>query len=329
MLVHLATRVVDNLGDLWMVVRHTSRGGAGFATMGNQRRGHHWGTSELSGAFRGSEAIAAGLATRKQLASFRYRRVFRDVYVPATTALTHELRCACAALVLPADAVITGRSAATLGGVPLTLPGDPVEVVAGLQTRLFRRAGVDLRRCEVRPDEAQPWSRVRLATPRRSAFDLLLDRALPDAVADLDAVLRAGLVGRAELELFLTGRHDRGIVQARRALELADPRAQSRPESQLRVHLVLDGLNPEVQFRVYHAGRWVATVDLAFPYHRLAVEYDGVWHGTPLQVGSDRERLNRLHAAGWEIVFVTREHLRDPHRMIWTVRAALQARHAA
>lgn len=283
----------------------------------------------MCGPFRGSEALAAGHVTRGQLAGPRYWRVFRDVYVPAATALTHELRCECAALALPADAVITGRSAATLRGVQLALPGDPVEVVAGLQTRLFRRAGVDLRRCEVRADEAQPWSRIRLATRRRAAFDLLLDRALPDAVADLDAVLRAGLVGRTEMELYLAGRHDRGIVQARRALKLADPRAESRPESRVRVHLVLDGLIPEVQFRVSNTGQWVATVDLAFPRHRLAVEYDGVWHGAPLQVGSDRERLNRLHAAGWEVVFVTREHLRDPHRMLCTVRAALLARHAA
>ncbi len=228
--------------------------------MGSQR-----GTSELSGPFRGSEALAAGLMTRKQLAGARYRRMFRDVYVPIAAALTHELRCECAALVLPADAVITGRSAATLRGIQLALTGDPVEALVGLQTRLFRRAGVDLRRCEVRADEAQPWSRIRLATRRRTAFDLLLDRALPDAVADLDAMLRAALVGRTEMELYLAGRHDRGIVAARRAVELADPRAQSRPESRLRVHLVLDGLSPEVQFPVHHAGQWVATVDSAFP----------------------------------------------------------------
>jgi very-short-patch-repair endonuclease len=277
-------------------------------------------------AFRGSEAIKAGLVTRKQLAGPQYRRVFRDVYVPASVVLTHELRCECAALILPADAVITGRSAATLHGVPLALPGDPVEVVAGLQTRMFRRAGMDLRRCELRPDEATPWSRISLASRRRTAFDLLLDRELPDTVADLDAALSAALVGRTEMKLYLKDRHDRGIVQARRALELADPRAQSRPESRMRVHLVLDGLSPEVQFPVCNRGSWVATVDLAFPCQRLAVEYDGVWHGTPLQVGSDRERLNRLHAAGWEVVFVTREHLRDPHRMVCTVRAALQAR---
>lgn len=287
------------------------------------------GKPALDGPFRGSEAVAAGLVTRNQLTGSRFTRVFRDVYVPAPADLTHELRCECAALVLPDDAVITGRSAATLGGVGLALPADPVEAVVGLETRLFRRAGLDLRRCEVRADEAGSWSRIRLANRRRTAFDLLLDRALPDAVADLDAVLRAGFVGRRELEQFLAGRHDRGIVQARRAVELADPRAESRPESRTRVHLVLDGLRPEVQFRVCDGGGWVATVDLAFPRRRLAVEYDGVWHGAPLQVGVDRDRLNRLHGAGWEVVFVTAQHLRDPQRMVRMVRAALLTRHAA
>lgn len=79
----------------------------------------------------------AVLVTRKKLARPRYRRVFRDVYVSTTTPLTHELRCECAALLLPPHAVITGRSAAALHGVPLALPEDPIEVVAGLETRLF------------------------------------------------------------------------------------------------------------------------------------------------------------------------------------------------
>jgi hypothetical protein len=57
-----------------------------------------------------------GLLTRRQLSGPRYRRVFRDVYVPATAALAHELRWECAALILPPDPVITGRSAAALRG---------------------------------------------------------------------------------------------------------------------------------------------------------------------------------------------------------------------
>lgn len=71
-------------------------------------------------------------------------------------------------------------------------------------------AGLDLRRCEVRDDETETWSGIRLATRRRMAFDLLLDRSLPDAVADLDASLRAALVGQREMQLYLVGRRDRG-----------------------------------------------------------------------------------------------------------------------
>ncbi|HEV7453176.1 MAG TPA: hypothetical protein VGO16_17705 [Pseudonocardiaceae bacterium] len=92
----------------------------------------------------------------------------------------------------------------------------------------------------------------------------------------------------------------------------------------MRVHLVLDGLRPEVQYR----GWFVDRADLAFPDRRLAVEYDGVWHGTPLQVGQDGDRLNRLHAAGWDVVFVTAQHLREPRLLVCTVRAVLQARQA-
>ncbi len=248
--------------------------------------------------------------------------------MPAALPLTHEMRCQGAALILPAEAVITGRSAATLRGLPLARTEDPVEAVVGLETRVFRRAGLDLRRCEVGDDEAEMRSGIRIATRRRMAFDLLLDRPLPDAVADLDASLRAALVGQREMQLYLAGRRDRGIVQARRALELADPRAESQPESRMRVHLVLDGLRPEVQYCVYHRGRLVGRADLAFPERRLAVEYDGVWHGAPLQVGQDRDRLNRLYAAGWDVVFVTAQHLRDPRRLVRTVRGALEARQA-
>jgi hypothetical protein len=95
--------------------------------------------------------------------------------MPAALPLTHEVRCHCAALILSADAVITGRPAATLRGLPLVRADDPVGAVVGLGTRVFRRAGLDLRRCEVRDDETEMWSGIRLATRQRMAFDLLLD----------------------------------------------------------------------------------------------------------------------------------------------------------
>ncbi len=282
---------------------------------------------DLCGVFCGSEAVASGALTYGQLRGPGFVRLFRDVYLPAGMPVTHEIRCQGAALVLPGEAVVTGRSAATLRGVVLARPWDPVELVAPLRSRIARRQGLDVRRTDLEATEWEEWHGIGLATPERTALDVLLDRSLPDAVADLDVLLRSGLVERDTMQAALAPRHDRGIVRARQAVGLADPRAESLPESKVRVWLRLAGLMPEPQYRVCdgHGGQ-VAIVDLAFPEARLAVEYDGRWHGEWLQVGPDRERLNRLHAAGWEVVFVTAEMLRAPRRMVQTVRAALSAR---
>lgn len=36
---------------------------------------------------------------------------------------------------------------------------------------------------------------------------------------------------------------------------------------------------PVPQFQLRHEGRFVACVDLAYPERKLAIEYDGLWHG--------------------------------------------------
>jgi hypothetical protein len=283
--------------------------------------------NDLGGPFRGSEAVAAGALTAAQLRGPAVRRLFQDVYAPAGIPDTHELRCEAAALAVHPDAVITGRSAATLRGVPLARAKDPIELVVPETVRVFRRTGLDIRRTEHRGDESQPWGRIGLATPLRMGLDLLLDRSLPDAVADLDAVLRAGLVDRSELRRVLSARRDRGIIQARRAEELADPRAESPPESRMRVWLVLDGLCPQPQYWIEDSRGRLVRVDLAFPEQRVAVEYDGAWRNGQLwALNHDRDRLNRVQAAGWEVVFVTAPLLANPERMVDTVRAALARR---
>jgi hypothetical protein len=178
--------------------------------------------TDLCGVFRGSEAVANGVLTAEQLRGAQFRRLYRDVYLPAGMPVTHPARCEGIALVLPPTAVITGRSAATLRGIPLARATDPVEVVVPLDTRIARRTGLDVRRSDLTADEMVPWSGIGLATPLRMSLDLLLDRPLPDAVADLDAVLRAGLVDLDAVQRLVSARSDRGIVAARRAVELAD-----------------------------------------------------------------------------------------------------------
>ncbi|MGH3978831.1 MAG: endonuclease domain-containing protein [Pseudonocardiaceae bacterium] len=277
--------------------------------------------------FRGTDAVLAGALTRSQLRGPKVQRLFQGIYALASEPMTHELRCAGAALALPPATVITGRSAAGLWGVQLARAQDPVEVLAPDTTRIARRAGMDVRRTLVHPDESTPWSEAAVATPPRMALDLLLDRPLPDAVADLDAVLRDGLVALPDVAAMVERRSDKGIVLARRAVQLADPRAESRPESQVRVWLVLDGLHPEPQYWIEDSRGRLACADLAFPERKVAVEYDGSWRDGQLwALNRDRDRLNRVQAAGWEVVFVTAQLLHDPARMVRTVRAALDRR---
>jgi very-short-patch-repair endonuclease len=292
-----------------------------------QGMGRQINLNALAPVFRGSDAVRAGVLTRGQLRGPAVRRLFQGVYSPMGVPQTHELYCAAAGLALPPSAVVTGRSAASLRGVALAYPEDPVEVLVPLESRVVRGSGLAVRRTVVQSDEWRAWSGIRLATPQRMALDLLLDRPLPDAVADLDAVLRARLVTLSEVRSLVEQRGDRGIVAARRAVQLADPRAESRPESRVRVWLVLDGLHPVPQHWIEDATGRLARVDLAFTEQRVAVEYDGSWReGELWALNRDRERLNRVQAQGWEIVFVTAALLRDPDRMVCTVRAALTRR---
>jgi very-short-patch-repair endonuclease len=80
---------------------------------------------------------------------------------------------------------------------------------------------------------------------------------------------------------------------------------------------------PVAQHTVRNGGGFVARVDFAWPEQRVAVEYEGAWHGERQNVAKDRGRLNRLTAAGWRVVFVTAADLHRPERLIARIAAAL------
>ncbi|HWB35617.1 MAG TPA: hypothetical protein VHA75_06290, partial [Rugosimonospora sp.] len=118
-----------------------------------------------------------------------------------------------------------------------------------------------------------------------------------------------------------------GWRRAARALRLADPRAESPPESRVRLWLVLGGLPPPVpQYEVLDGGAFVARVDLAWPALRLALEYDGHWHSDLGQLTRDRRRVRALAALGWYVYPVTAADLRDPAGLVAGVRAVCKAR---
>jgi very-short-patch-repair endonuclease len=93
-----------------------------------------------------------------------------------------------------------------------------------------------------------------------------------------------------------------------------------------RVHLQLARFDVVPQYRVTVESRVVATVDLALPELKIAIEYDGRWHES--QRALDNDRLAALRGAGWTVIIVTAEPLRDHRRLVAAVAAAVVERRA-
>ena len=278
--------------------------------------------ADLPDVFLGTQALAAGLLKASQLRGPHVQRVLRGVYRPTWVPHDHVLACRAAALVVPPGTRLTGRSLATVRGVPLAGARDPVEVVVPHGVEL-RHAGIAVRRASRGPLGDQRWEGILVAHPHRMAFDLCARHDTATATAHLDAVVRAGLVDADRFAAWLLQRRDDDVRAARRASLLVDGRAESLPESRLRVVLVTAGIDVEVQHRVTRDGRTVARLDLAVRGLRLGIDYDGAWHALREQLQRDRQRLNDLQAEGWVVVHVTAAMLRDPASVVAAVRQAM------
>jgi very-short-patch-repair endonuclease len=282
----------------------------------------------LPDLFIGSQAVAAGLLTTRQLHGPFVARVTHGVYRPVWVPLTHKLKCRAACLVLPPAAVVTGVSAASTLGLRLASSNDDVMVALPLGVTAPHRSGIRLRQVRQQLVAGEVLDGVRLAHRMRMAFDAVVGRPLPEATAALDALARHGLVDLGEFSAWLATCHDNNVCDVRRAAACCDPRAESQPESIARVVLADAGFDVVPQYRVAVGSRVVARVDLALPELKIAIEYDGRWHEEDLQRALDNDRLAALRAAGWTVIVVTAELLRDRRRLVSTVAAAVAERRA-
>lgn len=275
------------------------------------------------GVFTRAEALSYGWSDRR-IRSPEFMPLLHGVYCRSDMSVDHNLLCEAASLVLPPDAIVTGRSAATLRGVPLAKTWDRIEVLVSGAKYMNRRRGLRCWSVRSAPFEHDPWCGIRVATPLRAALDLLAQKPLHRAVAAVDALLRSGAVRLPELTRYLGGRSDRGIRRANTALQYLDSRAESPPESELRVLLTTQGIDVVPQAEVHDGPSFVARVDLAVRRRRVAVEYDGSWHGEPAQFARDQARLRRLKQCGWTVVVVTARDLYDsPTSVVTRVKAAM------
>jgi very-short-patch-repair endonuclease len=82
--------------------------------------------------------------------------------------------------------------------------------------------------------------------------------------------------------------------------------------------LVAAGLPPPVkQYEVWVDGVFFGRIDLAFPAIKLGIELDSFrWHAGRRPFRDDRQRANRLAAAGWMLLRATTEDAQDPRELV-------------
>jgi len=277
--------------------------------------------------FRARDVVRDGVLTPAALRSSAWRRLFRGVYADSRLKDTVALRIHAASLIAPPVAVFTGRTAAYLhGATELADLGSPVELTVPVGTSFGPVTGLRVRHVDLPPADVVEVSGRRCTTALATALAIAADEPPAVSVPALDVLVRRCLVNEAELCRVAATLTGRGSRRVRQAVGLVDPRAESQPESALRVVLALAGIEAVPQFTVRTPeGRFVARVDLALPELRLAIEYDGAWHGERVQLTRDRRRMNGLTAVGWTSLFVTAADLRDTVALVASVRAFIAA----
>lgn len=227
------------------------------------------------------------------------REVVRGSYVAAQRRDTIEVRAAALRLVVPESAVVTDRTAAWLHDVdvlPRAAVHEPVplDVFSRSESRL-RRPGVASGIRELRDTDVVLVDGVAVTSRLRTVLDL--GRMLPryDAIGAMDAFLRVGVCEQEMAWGVHRFKGCRGVVQLRELVPLADPRAQSMPESALRLHGRDAGLPPlQPQLSVLDRwGREVYRLDLGLPDIRYGAEY----HGERFHTGEENEAYDEARAS--------------------------------
>lgn len=189
---------------------------------------------------------------------------------------------------------------------------------------------------------------LRVTTPARTAIDIARTTSLPEALICMDAVLRRFIDQDREVGLPLRmAVHDPvlidmarqrvvevledmhgwpGIRAARRALDLADPAAESALESESRGVLIERGVpRPECGFPIVGADGRTYWADMAWREGRVIGECDGfVKYADHRALYREKLRQEAIENAGSRVIRWTRSDVvRSPDRLAGRVLRAL------
>jgi very-short-patch-repair endonuclease len=229
-------------------------------------------------------------------------------------------------------AVAGFQSAAALWGIGGAWPTPIVHVIVpGQVARPRRMIDLDIRPHQTRlhDDDVTEIDGIRVTTPARTVFDLVLILDRLSAVSVVDSALNRGLITEDDVEAMIgavAGR--RGAVKAREFLGESDGRAESPLETRVRLRSADGKVAPDrLQVVIYTPdGDELARVDFMWSAFGLVGEADGVGpHSVPDALFNDRDRQNALMAAGFQMIRFTWQDTLTPARVPAMIRAALRA----
>ncbi|MET3719299.1 MULTISPECIES: hypothetical protein [unclassified Arthrobacter] len=203
---------------------------------------------------------------------------------------------------------------------------------------IARRRGVTGHVGQFFVDEITSHQGILITTRARTWLDCARKMSVDELTVAADYLLRMprpefearseAFASRADLEEMLD-RHKGtpGIRKARVALEQARVGSDSAPETRLRLVLEREGLpEPELNLRTQLGAGVVRQPDLAYPEHKVAVEYEGEVHSDAAQIVRDIAREEDFARAGWLLVRISKRHTGGGgHAAVAKVRSALVA----
>jgi hypothetical protein len=278
-------------------------------------------------AFPTAEALDRGVSSR-QLRELTEGGLLghpmRGVYYPTGLADSLRLRIECLRLVVPAECVVTDRTAAWLWGAPMVLnPGahlevPPVSVFSPPGHRLRNGLASSGERM-LSHDDIADVDGLRVTTPLRTACDLgrLLHR--DQAFAAMDSLASLGAFSVEQL-IRASGRFAgyRGVIQLRALAPFVDPDSQSPGESILRLRWLDLGLpRPRCQVEVPAPHQGSYWIDMGLEESRFGAEYDGEDFHTEGDAEHDMSRRAWLRRTEkWTIVVARKANVHGPHQNI-------------
>lgn len=278
--------------------------------------------------FRSHDAVRLGVPLSRLRASDLHRDVHgvRSVSTPAST---FEV-CRLFMERMPAAAFISHSTAAKLHGIPLPyrLEQDArSHISVPAPARAPHANGVVGHMLQIESHELTAHDGLSLTTAVRTWLDLGPMLQLHDLVAAGDHLIhwRRQQATPFELADALNSRLDRrGRRTLASALRLLNDRAESPPESVLRVIVVQAGLpEPRINHEVSDRfGEFVARTDFVFEELKVVLEYQGDYHRTTKgQWRADMTRRSRLEALGWKVMELNADDLRDPIELVRRIRS--------